>query len=452
MENEESEFLGVKDNAHGELREGKEDIEEVASFLLQREPLTLHEAHTGAMSSSYTYDSYFLDTVDPLTSTSISAFSGAVEPHLSSDGIPHDATKGSSSIPFSLLSGEGMTRKRVTEEDMLGRQWNMNVEPERASPKEVEEYERWRGREHLERGRIEDIPAVRWEVASTARETAITVIDSEKEGKATWETQEETQHLKEHSSLAELYGLEDVSDEDGEEGEENESQGTLEDEEEGESEKGLLKVPHSPLRSTPLASSTRGTESVLAIHRVRDLLHYEGSSSILSKDAVAGVSAAVALILQDLVRTSAEFASRRHRQRVTAREMAHVISLYDRFAFLSDVIPAAEEEKKKKPTSGRPLRNGGTGRSIEKEPVLTIDSWMRSTRDVHNTEDVSRSGEALLGNTSLKVTFDSQPLECHVSSLETGETERDSRSNASQNVSFRDFPVPSRGHQSTLRF
>lgn len=94
------------------------------------------------------------------------------------------------------------------------------------------------------------------------------------------------------------------------------------------------------------ASVARASSSgALAAHRVKELLRLEGSSGILSKNAVRLVSDAVALIVQDLTRTAGEIAVRRQRKRVTADDIAQAISLYDRFSFLSDVIPQPSHRK-----------------------------------------------------------------------------------------------------------
>eukprot|EP00796_Vickermania_ingenoplastis_P007267 gene7267-5113_t len=80
--------------------------------------------------------------------------------------------------------------------------------------------------------------------------------------------------------------------------------------------------------------------TALAAHRVRELLRFEGSSTLISKAATAAVAEATALILQDLTRTAAGITERRRRRRVTAEEVAQAVRLHDRFAFLADIIPA----------------------------------------------------------------------------------------------------------------
>lgn len=79
--------------------------------------------------------------------------------------------------------------------------------------------------------------------------------------------------------------------------------------------------------------------NAFAHNRVKELLKYEGSSSIISKDAAAAACEAVALLTRDLVAMAAGEASRRHRKTVTYDDVARMAQLLDRFSYLADVVP-----------------------------------------------------------------------------------------------------------------
>lgn len=78
---------------------------------------------------------------------------------------------------------------------------------------------------------------------------------------------------------------------------------------------------------------------VFPTSRVKDLLKYEGSSSVVSRDACLAASEAVALILRDLAKCAAAEAQRRHRKTVTYEDIARTAQMLDRFAYLSEVVP-----------------------------------------------------------------------------------------------------------------
>ncbi|KAK7200737.1 hypothetical protein NESM_000131700 [Novymonas esmeraldas] len=92
-------------------------------------------------------------------------------------------------------------------------------------------------------------------------------------------------------------------------------------------------------RPAGAGSSASGYVNAFAHSRVKELLKYEGSSSIISKDAASAACEAVALLTRDLVTVAAAEAARRHRKTVTYDDVARVAQLLDRFSFLADVVP-----------------------------------------------------------------------------------------------------------------
>lgn len=284
------------------------------------------------------------------------------------------------------------------------------------------------------------------------------VFRKEKEEEVVLEEVKEMQQKnteKDHQSLADLYGLESASDDDKEEEEEgNDVQEASSDSEvEGQQ---LSFSSHAPLPSSESTARLRGTEDGLALYRVRELLRYEGSSTILSKDGVSMIAEAVGLIIQDLIRSAAEMAKRRRRRRVTAREIAQVISLYDRFSFLADVVPQPEKEKKDT-VPHRPVK--AVKQTITTVPA--VDFWGRSAAELE-LEAKNKGGTESRGKTSTNT------LTGHISSITVEEDEdnefhtthrqerkaEEVRMTQNQSRSF-SFPHPSgsnRTEQSTLRF
>lgn len=260
---------------------------------------------------------------------------------------------------------------------------------------------------------------------------------------------------KEHQSLADLYGLESPSDDDTEEEEEGDDlqEASSDSEEEG---KQNFSSSRTLLPFNDLTSRRRVTEDGLALHRVRELLRYEGSSTILSKDGVSMVAEAVGLLLQDLTRSAAEMAKRRRKKRVTAKDIAQVISLYDRFSFLAEVVPQPEKEKKDK-VSRRPMK-------AVKHPMNTlpvVDFFGRSTaeierdaRDKVETESrEKKSTNTLAGSNSSITVEEDEDNECHTTHRQECE-EEEARTSQTQSRSF-SFPHPSgpkKTEKSALRF
>ncbi|KAG5468278.1 hypothetical protein LSCM1_02256 [Leishmania martiniquensis] len=130
--------------------------------------------------------------------------------------------------------------------------------------------------------------------------------------------------------------LTDVDADSGEE--EDEYEVEKEDEEGGPDSTSALPQAHSG-KSLRYASDALGYANAFAHSRVKELLKFEGSSSVISKDATAAACEAVALMMRDLVAMAAGEATRRHRKTVTYEDVARVAQLLDRFSFLAGVVP-----------------------------------------------------------------------------------------------------------------
>ncbi|RNF11187.1 hypothetical protein TraAM80_01119 [Trypanosoma rangeli] len=77
--------------------------------------------------------------------------------------------------------------------------------------------------------------------------------------------------------------------------------------------------------------------------RVRELLKFHSDFSIVAKDAAVVAGEAVVLMLQDLTRLAAAEAERHRRKRVTYADIARVVHYFDRYSFLADAVPSAQE-------------------------------------------------------------------------------------------------------------
>lgn len=150
--------------------------------------------------------------------------------------------------------------------------------------------------------------------------------------------------MNELAPLAELFALEVNTDDDDVRSEDEIESSAEHQEGDEEDEDGV--------RQTAASSSRLSFPA----QRIRYLLRYEGSSSVISKDALEMVSAAVVLMVKDLTRSSAEIATRRQRRRVTSDEVGHAVSTFDRFSFLSDVIPPSSVQS---PAAATTQRSGG---------------------------------------------------------------------------------------------
>ncbi|KAG5491608.1 hypothetical protein JIQ42_01514 [Leishmania sp. Namibia] len=157
-------------------------------------------------------------------------------------------------------------------------------------------------------------------------------------------------------------------------------------------------------------SDVHSYANAFAHSRVKELLKFEGSSSIISKDATAAACEAVALITRDLVSVAAGEATRRHRKTVTYEDIARVAQLLDRFSFLSDVVPPVASSSSALATgrsivvgsnvhfAAAPSTSGGRKRRGE-PPVRSRSAHERTGRnalqnDVESTPAATRSATA----------------------------------------------------------
>ncbi|EKG05070.1 hypothetical protein TCSYLVIO_003864 [Trypanosoma cruzi] len=86
-------------------------------------------------------------------------------------------------------------------------------------------------------------------------------------------------------------------------------------------------------------TSERSNRLKFPLSRVRELLKFHSNFSIVAKDAGAVAGEAVVLMLQDLTKLAAAEAERQRRKTVTYADIARVVHHFDRFSFLSDIIP-----------------------------------------------------------------------------------------------------------------
>lgn len=99
--------------------------------------------------------------------------------------------------------------------------------------------------------------------------------------------------------------------------------------------------------------------NAFAHSRVKELLKYEGSSSMISKDAAAAACEAVALLTRDLVAMAAAEATRRNRKTVNYDDVARVAQMFDRFSFLADVVPPMPATSSSGSGAGKSIVVGG---------------------------------------------------------------------------------------------
>ncbi|KAG5493971.1 hypothetical protein JKF63_01803 [Porcisia hertigi] len=158
-----------------------------------------------------------------------------------------------------------------------------------------------------------------------------------------------------------------------------------------EDEEGADSVDASPeARSSDHgggASDASNFVNAFAHSRVKALLKYEGSSSIISKDATMAACEAVALLTRDLVTMATGEATRRHRKTVTYEDVARVVQLLDRFSFLTEVVPPVAASSRGTLTAGRPIvvgsnKHSATSMSIKSGARRRGEPAVRS-RSVH---------------------------------------------------------------------
>lgn len=520
---EESEYPLCENNNNNNNNNHEEEEEVIVSELEESKLYKRQEDHNTSASSLFTYDSYFSEFMhDPFSNPLVhgerevhakwnseeTKDGEEIMPKLFFPGL-HNPPPSVSSTPkegSTDLPGETALTRGTAGSSGTSRENEQEEEGVAIGTGERE----WRGGEEDLSGEEEQhLYASRNEESRMVASTSTDVVMERMEGWEAEAAEEGSKERRENQSLAELYGLETVSDEE-EEGEEENGGGedghmvevdSLDDEEE-DGVRGIysLRYNPSPSSSHPLPSTSHPVDDGLSVHRVRQLLRYEGSSSILSKEAVMAVTKAVSLMVQDLIRTAAAFAQRRCRQRVTSRDIAHIISLYDRFSFLAEVVPLPE--KRIETGVARPLRSGNNHATTTStssssgtngggilsmmmmtqsrgEATLPMDSWARGSKDdqgdVREVEDGvkekegERLGETcssknLLGGAFVVTVESEENKEKKVVQNAFPDKSSNRRGGAADGVdkgiafsppSFRhpsDFPKSNRMQQSTLRF
>lgn len=153
-----------------------------------------------------------------------------------------------------------------------------------------------------------------------------------------------------------------VDDEDADDGDFGADEGSEneEDREEGDERDGLSR-----------SSGHEDYTAAFPVSRVKDLLRYEGSSTIISRDACLTASEAVALILRDMAKAAAAEAQRRNRKTVNYDDVAKTVHLFDRFAYLAEVVPAV---------AASPLGTHGSG-TVPARSVVIGTGASRGTKE-----------------------------------------------------------------------
>jgi histone H3/H4 len=190
-------------------------------------------------------------------------------------------------------------------------------------------------------------------------------------------------------------------------------------------------------------SSSFSYTNAFALSRVKELLKFEGSSSIVSKDAAAAACEAVALLTRDLVTVAAAEASRKNRKTITYDDVARVAQLLDRFSFLAEVVPPAPSS-----VSGAALGAGKTivlGSSARSSAGSGVSA--RAKRETRNTSSRSESVQDRARAHDVSTTSSAGTLGSSVARSKTAHA-RVTHSSTGQGV----HPQPGGMRQATLRF
>ncbi|ORC93629.1 uncharacterized protein TM35_000015060 [Trypanosoma theileri] len=161
------------------------------------------------------------------------------------------------------------------------------------------------------------------------------------------EKEQQVQHSFDYDETAPIAGMFFATGEEHEE-EENDMNDPNEEEEnedeDGDDVMGNVDSfhPGGSSAASPNAAAGGG-RSTFPLSRVRELLKFHGLSSIVAKDAALTASDAVVLMLRDFTRLAAAEAERQQRKTVTYTDVARVVHYFDRFSFLSDIIPQPPE-------------------------------------------------------------------------------------------------------------
>ncbi|KAG8348080.1 hypothetical protein TRVL_01100 [Trypanosoma vivax] len=149
-----------------------------------------------------------------------------------------------------------------------------------------------------------------------------------------------------------------------------------------------------------VSSTAVDGKPTFALSRVRDLLKFHSESSIIARDATILTAEAVVLILQDLTRMAASQAERQHRKTIKYADIASVVHYFDRFSFLTDVIP-----REPSTTSGvaRPIDGTRDAAVVESQSsrrgVRAIDEQQNRLRSNVSSSNRMRQAKLCFGNT-----------------------------------------------------
>ncbi|AYU82569.1 hypothetical protein, conserved [Leishmania donovani] len=162
------------------------------------------------------------------------------------------------------------------------------------------------------------------------------------------------------------------------------------------------------------ASAVPNYVNAFAHSRVKELLKYEGSSSIISKDAISAVSEAVALLTRDLVAMAAGEATKRHRKTVTYEDIARVAQLLDRFSFLAEVLPPVAASSSNALGAGNSIVIGSSAHSA------AIPGSSSGTRRHGDPSVRSRSAHGCPGRNALQNLGESPPASARSKTAHVG--------------------------------
>nr|CCM14894.1 hypothetical protein, conserved [Leishmania guyanensis] len=188
------------------------------------------------------------------------------------------------------------------------------------------------------------------------------------------------------------------------------------------------------------ASNVPNYVNAFAHNRVKELLKFEGSSSIISKDAISAACEAVSLLTHDLVVMAAREATRRHRKTVTYDDIARVVQLLDRFSFLAEVVP---------PVAASSSSALAAGRSI------VVGSSVHSAATPRKSSDTKRHREPFVHRRSAHGRPGGNALQSHGEAPPVATQSKTAQSRALDGVAQRRALYPQAGaglRQETLRF
>lgn len=145
------------------------------------------------------------------------------------------------------------------------------------------------------------------------------------------------------------------------------------------------------VRSAHTASTGTDYANAFALSRVRELLKYDGCSSVVARDAAVTAGEAVALLLRDLTQAAAAEAQRRNRKTVTYDDVARVAQLFDRFSFLSEVLPPSRGATAASAAANAAAHPSGGRKTKTKQPAQRTLTSMTSTTTTTTTAAAAAS-------------------------------------------------------------